>query len=235
MFYSDFADDYEEIFPFRENTYKFISKMIDSGKKDILDIGCGTGHYCGRFAGDGFDACGIDLDREMINTARKKYPEASFSVLNLTDIGALNRKFDLIFSTGNVMAHVNENELQSFLLSLKVMLNDNSLWIFQVINWDYILELKEFSFPVIETEKRSFIRHYKDIQKNKLIFQTELRDKTNNKSLFQDRVTMYPIRSEKYIKLHESMGFKLMGHYSDFAETPYKSNEFSADIYVFTT
>jgi len=81
MFYSDFADDYEEIFPFRENTYKFISKMIDSGKKDILDIGCGTGHYCGRFAGDGFDACGIDLDREMINTARKKYPERAIYCL----------------------------------------------------------------------------------------------------------------------------------------------------------
>ncbi|MDA3809190.1 MAG: class I SAM-dependent methyltransferase [Spirochaetaceae bacterium] len=234
MFYSDFADDYEKIFPFSESVYKFLVSYKPSHMKKILDIGCATGHYCGKFTSEGFDATGIDLDSQMILSAENKYNKATFLEMNLNDISSIREQFDMVYSTGNVVAHVPEDDLNIFLDNLKNILTEKGVWIFQVINWDYILTLKEFNFPLIETDTKSFYRKYTNITKNTLIFNTELIDKRSGKSLFKDKVTMYPMPSEHYIKLHEDKGFKLRGHFSDYGKKPFDSKVFSADIYVFS-
>lgn len=234
MFYTDFAQDYEEIFPFRTQTHSFLTSHLKKENAGILDIGCGTGHYCGRFAEDGHNVTGIDLNGAMIDKARQNYPGADFSVVDLKNIQSVNKKFDLIYSTGNVMSHVSYENLERFLLKLRKKLKKDSLWIFQVINWDYILTLKKFTFPVIETDSRKFIRTYKNISEKELEFHTELQEKSGGKPLFQERITMYPISSNSYVDLHKTMGFQLEGHYSDFSEKQFKSNKFSADIYVFS-
>lgn len=234
MFYTDFAQDYEEIFPFSLQTYTFLKKYMKEGAADILDIGCGTGHYCGRFAEDGHVVTGIDLDGAMIQNARGNYPKSDFSVLDLNEIQSIDKQFDLVYSTGNVLSHVSGESLEIFLMELRKKLKKDSLWIFQVINWDYILPLKEFSFPVIETEGRRFIRNYKDIREQELEFHTELQDKKDKRPLFKDSVTMYPLCSKTLLELHKSMGFQLIGHFSDFSGKEFQSDLFSADIYVFS-
>ena len=233
MFYSKFSADYEQIFPFSEKVYSFIKSYLPSKDTNILDIGCATGHYCGKFASDGYKITGIDLDSDMIQTAVKTYPNADFKVLNLTDIAALTEKYSMVYSTGNVMAHVSIEDFKSFLNSIKKNMSDGGIWIFQVINWDYILLKDSFSFPEIETEEKIFLRHYSDINKNTIVFNTELKDKTTGTTVFKDKVTMYPVPSKKYISIHKEGGFELLGHYSDFEKTAFNSNNFSADIYVF--
>ena len=233
MFYSEFSADYEQIFPFNEKVYSFIKSYLPSKDTNLLDIGCATGHYCGRFTADGYKITGIDLDSDMINTAVKTYPNADFEVLNLVDIAFLTEKFGMVYSTGNVMAHVSLEDLKSFLISLKKNMTDGGIWIFQVINWDYILQTDNFTFPEIETEDKIFLRHYSDINKNTLIFNTELKDKNTGKIVFKDKVTMYPVLSEKYISIHEEAEFELLGHFSDYGKSAFNSHNFSADIYVF--
>ncbi len=234
MFYTDFAQDYEEIFPFRSQTYSFLTDHLKKDEAEILDIGCGTGHYCGHFAKDGHIATGIDLDGAMIKSAQENYPGSDFAVIDLNNIRSLDKQFDLVYSTGNVMSHVSYDNLEKFLLELRNKLKKDSLWIFQVINWDYILTLKDFTFPVIETDSRKFIRNYKNIREQKLEFHTELKDKSDNRPLFKDSVTMFPIKSKTYLELHKSMGFHLLGHHSDFSGKEFQSDKFSADIYVFS-
>jgi len=233
MFYSEFSADYEQIFPFNEKIYSFLKGYLPAGNVSILDIGCASGHYCGRFTADGNNITGIDLDSDMINTAVKTYPNTNFEVLNLVDIASLTEKYSMVYSTGNVMAHVSIDDFKSFLITLKENMTDGGIWIFQVINWDYILQRDSFTFPKIETKDKIFLRHYSDINKNTLIFNTELKDKNTGKIVFKDKVLMYPVPSEEYISIHEKAGFKLLGHFSDYRKTIFDSNNFSADIYVF--
>ena len=233
MFYSEFADDYEQIFPFSENLYSFIKTYVSEPASKILDIGCATGHYCGRFASDQFKPFGIDLDSEMITSAKHNYKNAEFQVLNLLEIGSLESIFELVYSTGNVMAHVPQNAFKPFLKSLKKKMTKNGIWIFQVINWDYILRQNEFDFPVIQSDSKIFHRRYSEISEKNLTFHTELKNLNNGITVFKDKVTMYPLASDKYLNIHEEEGFQLLGHFSDYGKKPFNSNQFSADIYVF--
>lgn len=233
MFYSKFSKDYEQIFPFNKKIYSFLKEYIPSADTTILDIGCASGHYCGRFAAEGYETIGIDLDSDMIQTAEKTYPKAEFKVLNLTEIASLTKEFGLVYSTGNVMAHVSIDDFKSFLSALKKNMTDGGIWIFQVINWDYILQLDNYTFPEIETEQKVFLRHYSNITKDTLTFNTELKDKNSGKIVFKDKVTMYPVPSEKYLSLHKEAGFELLGHYADYGKSTFNSSNFSADIYVF--
>ncbi len=233
MFYSKFSADYEQIFPFSEKVYLFLKDYLPPGGASILDIGCASGHYCGRFANDGYKITGIDLDADMISTATSTYPNANFKVLNLTDVEDLTENFGMVYSTGNVLAPVSPDELLNFLTSLKKKMSNPGIWIFQVINWDYILRKENFTFPEIETEDKLFLRHYSNITRDTLTFNTELKDKNSEKLVFKDSVTMYPIPSEKYLSLHKNAGFELLGHFSDYGKSKFVSTDFSADVYVF--
>jgi len=234
MFYSKFADDYEKIFPYRDSVYAFLNGFIDAECRDILDIGCATGHYCGKFSEKKLNVTGIDLDSEMIKNARRNYREVIFEEMNLEDIKDLDKSFDFVYSTGNVMAHISESSFSLFLDELNKILGKKGIWVFQVINWDFIMMQNDFDFPLIETESKVFQRKYTEIKKSSLIFNTELKDKSDGKSLFKDHVTMYPVASDKYLKMHRDKGFELIGHYSDYSKTPFNKNSFSADIYVFS-
>jgi 2-polyprenyl-3-methyl-5-hydroxy-6-metoxy-1,4-benzoquinol methylase len=233
MFYSKFSEDYEQIFPFSEAVYSFIKGYLPSRNVDILDIGCATGHYCGRFTKEGFNTTGIDLDSDMINTAENTYPGSKFKVLNLVDIDKVTGEFSMVYSTGNVMAHISMVEFETFLNSLKRKMQDSGIWIFQVINWDYILQKDNFTFSEIETEEKIFVRQYTDIKDKTLTFNTELKNKKSGGIVFKDKVTMYPIPSIRYISMHKEAGFELLGHFSDYSKSDFNCNNFSADIYVF--
>lgn len=233
MFYSKFSKDYEQIFPFNKKIYSFLNEYISLPNTTILDIGCANGHYCGKFAAEGYKITGIDLDSDMIHTAEISYPNAKFKVLNLTDFALLTTKFGMVYSTGNVMAHVSIDDFKNFLSALQKKMSDGGIWIFQVINWDYVLEQENFTFPEIETNEKVFLRHYSEITQDTLTFNTELKDKNSGNIVFKDSVTMYPVLSEKYLSIHKDAGFELIGHYSDYSKTTFFSNNFSADIYVF--
>jgi len=71
-----------------------------SGKK-VLDFGCGKGDFYGFMKRKGIpvEYCGIDINRNLIEFAQKKYPEAEFIAIDI-DETEFNRKFDVIFICG---------------------------------------------------------------------------------------------------------------------------------------
>lgn len=67
----------------------------------VLDAGCGTGRVARELARRGVDVVGVDVDRSMIETARRLSPALEWVAADLTGLD-LHRRFDLVVMAGNV-------------------------------------------------------------------------------------------------------------------------------------
>lgn len=69
--------------------------------KNILDFGCGKGDFFGflKFKGISVNYCGIDINENLIELAKKKYPEIDFFAVDIEET-TLEMEFDIIFICG---------------------------------------------------------------------------------------------------------------------------------------
>ncbi len=231
-FYSRFASYYESVFPFSQGVYNFLRDHLPLPPATLLDVGCGTGHYAGVLAEDGYDATGIDLDPQMIAYGRSHYPNATFHVLNMLDIDGLERDFDGIYCIGNTAAHLTRTQFAGFLDQVRDRLAPGAPWILQVMNWDYVLTQDEVTLPLIEAEGGIlFKRTYRDISPDAVTFETRL--EVGGETIFEDATPLYPLRSENITTLHVERGFELTAHLGSYAGADFDPTQFSANIFVF--
>jgi len=233
-FYSDFASYYELVFPLRGEVYSFLRKHAVRSEGAVLDAGCGPGHYCGMFLRDGFRVTGIDVDRMMIEAARAAYPQGVFQCIDIAEIGSLQGSFQLIYSIGNVIAHLPYEMLEAFLVDGYAALDTAGFWIVQVVNWDYLLTLKEYMFPVktIADGTETFYRRYSQISHESVTFEVELIEE--GITVFSDQSQLYPLTSDTLLRLHQGAGFSLAGVFAGFDKSGYIKDLDSGLIMVFT-
>ncbi|MFW5945651.1 MAG: class I SAM-dependent DNA methyltransferase [Candidatus Natronoplasma sp.] len=88
--YDNIAERYCEITE-KEGDRDFQKKMLDRTLRfippdpRIIDLGCGDGRDTDYLRRKGADVVGIDLSKEMIKLARKKYPECGFLCSDMRD------------------------------------------------------------------------------------------------------------------------------------------------------
>jgi len=232
-FYSEFAQYYEAIFPYRDEVYAFLKSHLPAGTRRILDAGCGTGHYCGRLAADGFDVVGIDLDPRMIEVAHEKYPGATFCCLNLLNVGTLSPPFEFVFCIGNVAPHLTQDEFSRFVEDVAGILHPEGVWVFQVVNWDYVLSHGSYPFRprTLAGGEAVFLREYRELSDTHVRFLTRL--VAQERALFEGEVSLYPLRTDAYLRLHRNSGFTLVEHFADFQRTPYAATSDVGSVFVF--
>ncbi len=68
----------------------------------VLDAGCGTGRVGRELARRGIEVVGVDIDAEMLGTAKRKSPDVEWVLADLATVD-LGRTFDAIVMAGNVM------------------------------------------------------------------------------------------------------------------------------------
>ncbi|MBN2565196.1 MAG: class I SAM-dependent methyltransferase, partial [Candidatus Eisenbacteria bacterium] len=177
-FYSEFAEHYDEVFPFEPEVYAFLKRLLRRPAGRVLDIGCGSGDYCGAFANDGSTVVGVDLDPWMIERARNRHRGPDFRVLSMEDIGALPGRFDLVYCIGNVAAHLRRERVHVFLSTLRGLLEERGLWALQTVNWDFVLRLDSYRFPdvVVPGSGLRFERLYSPVSRSGTRFFTRLVD-----------------------------------------------------------
>ncbi|MGD0977760.1 MAG: methyltransferase domain-containing protein [Candidatus Bathyarchaeia archaeon] len=96
-----FAKYYDQIY-LKRNDYKSESEVVQNiikrfkrkPSKTLLDVGCGTGEHL-KYLSQNFRCTGLDISRDMINTARAKVPNARFEVADMIDF-RLQDRFDVI-------------------------------------------------------------------------------------------------------------------------------------------
>lgn len=124
------AEKYTDKFSFVYQYGNGVLELLDIDKNMvILDVGCGNGALTKKLSEICAKAIGIDASEELLETARKHYPELEFIHADATNF-VLNEKVDAIFS--NAVFHWIEREKQSDLLHcIHSALKDNGQLVFE--------------------------------------------------------------------------------------------------------
>jgi SAM-dependent methyltransferase len=88
-----------------ENVHGETDFVMRLAPRSVLDAGCGTGRIARELARRGVETVGVDLDPDMLSTARRKAPELEWHHADLAAID-LGRVFDVVLLAGNVMIFV---------------------------------------------------------------------------------------------------------------------------------
>ncbi len=227
MFYKSIAPWYDEIFPASPMQLSFIeSKLGILENKNILDIGSGTGNLSLLLAKNKAKATGLELDSKMVEKANDKalgIENIQFIEANMLNIDTLftNNTFDSVVCFGNTLVHIlKEDDILSFLKKCKMVLKPNGLLLFQIINYDYILDNNLEGLPTIDNEKINFVRKYRQTSDGLISFDTKLTVKTTNE-IIENSVSLFPLRKENLQNLVEKSGMEVVSFYSAFDGTPY--------------
>jgi len=163
---------YEEVL---NKVYKVAIKGIDRNAK-ILDIGVGTGNLSKRFLEAGYNnIIGLDQSREMLNTAKAKFPKFKLRLGEFLKIPFDNNVFDIIVST-YAFHHLNEEEkaiaIQEMLRVLKekgkIVIGDlmfkseeDRKNIYKNLSKEQIAEIEDEYYSNIELLKKEFNKYNK--------------------------------------------------------------------------
>lgn len=130
---NDFFSDPEHVENYisdvRVDFYKQITKYfnenkIDLNNKEVLDIGCGTGHLL-MYLSDHYKmkkVYGMDFSKAALEIAKKNLPEGEFRVHDIYNDH--DKKYDVVMCT-EVLEHLADPEVA--LSNLEKMMNENSL------------------------------------------------------------------------------------------------------------
>lgn len=78
------------------------------GARDLLDVACGTGGHL-RYFRTRYDCHGIDLDAGLLDVARERLPNVSFTEADMTDFD-LDRRFDAVTCLFSAIGYVRTDD-----------------------------------------------------------------------------------------------------------------------------
>jgi SAM-dependent methyltransferase len=115
------GDRYERTYELRaaagEDVHGEANFVMRFSPGSVLDAGCGTGRVGRELYRRGVDVVGVDLDAEMLETARARCPSVSWIEGDISII-QLGRTFDIVLMAGNVINFVKPESRRAALENL---------------------------------------------------------------------------------------------------------------------
>lgn len=226
-FYQSIAEYYEQIFPLNKKQIDFVENCFENDSKDsILDIGCGTGSLSIELTKLFSKVSAIDLDEAMIEKAiAKNNKYISFQKLNMLNIDKEygQNAFDGIVCFGNTLVHLDGyDQVLDFFKQAKSVLKKNGNFLFQIINYDRIIDHQIDGLPTIENDLIKFSRnYYYTKEKNRIDFETILTIKETGQ-IIENTVKLFPVRKFEIAHLLKKAGFTNVHYFGSFGQNPYK-------------
>lgn len=120
---------------------KFVHGLIHDlspGARNLLELGCGTGAHAAAFALLGFNVCGIESSKSMLDQASAKLqtePEQSRNRIELHNddmrTARLQHKFDVVVSLSNAIGYqVSNQDLRNALETIREHLSPDGMFLF---------------------------------------------------------------------------------------------------------
>lgn len=224
-FYSSIAPYYDRIFPFDPAQAAFLIRSAERGAA-FLDIGCGSGSTLAALEPRFGQLEGLDPDPGLLGLARAKLaalrpgPEPGFllheaSMTELPDLVS-GRRFDLVSCLGNTLPHLTDpGRLAAVFRAVRELLVPGGAFVFQIINFDRVMEAGVRALPTLRDSTFSFERRYSPPDDTGLIsFQTVLRDAGGLE--LRNALPLRPLRQAELQAWLKQAGFGRVSFYGDF-------------------
>ena len=227
-FYQQIAPYYHHIFKINVNQVDFIKLKIPESDCKVLDIGCGIGTLSVELTKYYKNVLGIDMDAEMIRVASKTIESTSKSIqFQQTSMLKLNafidkNTLDGIICFGNTLVHLNSlDEIADFLQQSKAVLKSNGKLLFQIVNYDKIIEKNIKQLPIIKNDEIIFERnYYYRKSENKIDFNTRLTVKLPQQ-IIENSIELLPVLKNELAILLKNAGFNNCNYYGNFNQESY--------------
>jgi len=220
---------YDLLFGLSAEEKTYFAGLGFSRNERVLDVGCATGGlalYLSDLAGE---VIGIDLDQAMISEAvRKSSGKAgvSFKALDMRRISGEfgDTCFDLVFCTGNTLAHLEgPEELDGFFSSVFSVLKYRGGFVLQIMNYDRILDQSVSELPPIENASVKFKRRYEPAPDGRLRFDTELTIR-GREGVIRGSELLYPFRKSGIESAAARAGFREGKYFSGFDRSEWSAS-----------
>lgn len=231
--YEKFAYDYDEfgkIEDYLGDEKTFLNKIFSAhGVKDVLDCACGTGQHLLMLAQSGYNVCGSDYSKSMLQVADKNLRERNYNIpLYQCDFRFLEQKFDATFDAivclTNSLTHLlTDEDLLTALYSMKNRLNKNGLLVLTSGTTHFTLTLPSIEVVVNRPDfSRIFVKEHDDrfqtIHVLDLFHSAERLE--SNQYDFVYRILL----DEDYKRLLQQAGFTNIRIYGDYQMNSYNHN-----------
>jgi len=234
--YDDLSVVYDIVFPENTQATGLLAKGLATGSR-ILDLACGTGNYTHALTQKGHDVYGIDLDESMIQAAKRKYPDkaGNFFTGDMLCIDSIfeGQSFDMIYCIGNSLVHLPDREaIRKLTEKVFDLLNDNGMFIIQIVNYDKIVRCRIDSLPPIERKKEgvSFLRNYTfDNGREYVYFNTELH---YDDEKIANSVKLIALKGVDLTNIVKSAGFAKVQLFGGYDESEHTGNSNATIIKV---
>lgn len=114
--YDEIAEKYASV---RESPWKemdFLFNKFLKKEDNVLDVGCGNGRFYQSFASNDVIYTGIDNSSNLIEIAKRTYPEVDFVLGSALNMPFLNETFDAVYSIA-VLHHIPSPDLRKEFIS----------------------------------------------------------------------------------------------------------------------
>ena len=201
-FYQSIAKHYDDIFPLSDTLKRFLRSLGIRKEDHILDAGCATGEVALYLAQHARTVTGFDLDPDLVEIARLKQGERGvenvrFLIGDMNDLDSMFTagQFRIVLCLGNTLVHLPSTDaINDFFRKVAGILADGGLFIFQILNYEKILDQKTGELPLIDNEKITFERRYDhEMHKPRLAFNTRLTVKATSETI-DNSIDLYPLQ-----------------------------------------
>lgn len=217
-FYEEIAPYYEQIFPLQKSQVEFVKNIFHQPREiKLLEVGCGIGLLSFALVSTHIKITAFDLDDGMLKEAISTRIKSSISVnnleflhLNMLSIGKKFKKatFDGVLCFGNTIVHLPSKEnVLSFFIQAREALKPNGMLLFQLLNYDRLLDQHITSLPLIENDILSFERYYSYPSSETCVdFKTILTIKKSMEKI-EHTIPLFPLRKKDMESLLSKAGF----------------------------
>jgi glycine/sarcosine N-methyltransferase len=230
QFYESIAHHYDDIFPLSDTLKRFLDTFpLDPGADSVLDVGCSTGTIPLYLAARARLVIGMDLDPTMISIAESRLTAESdgtvaFTVgdMTLIDEAFRHERFSLVLCLGNTLVHLRSPAMiAGFLARVARLLAPGGRFVFQILNYERILNRHVDELPLIDNDKVRFERHYRYRPNSPLLdFETRLTVKASGETI-ENSLPLYPLKKDELERLLPSTGLSAVKYLGDYGGNTY--------------
>lgn len=188
--------------------------------KNHLDLACGVGTLCHLFHSQNIPTKGVDISKDMISLARKKYKDIPFEIADILKFQT-EEKFTIVTCTCDAINHIlKEEELEILFQNVYSYLEKEGYFIFDIINKKEILLNQNFRS---ERGENAYVEYYLAKKEDNLI-SNHLKVYQDNTLITEETIIEKLYTNKQIVALAQKIGFQIIKSDSHIRNEKYNVN-----------